>query len=218
MSVVEIIPGTQILLRGQVTNSLTGIGITAALTIDFDQGAGFRPVPLSVRQQAGGWFAVAARIEEIAARMRIGAATSLRLTAAAPGYQTATVTRALTAAQFARVTTIITVKGVAVPTERIAAAPVVIDLRLNPRPVMLAGLVLSDNDPDMPVVGAQVQITGPGGFSITTDAVGRFRFDAPPLLLSLPLQVTKGARVANAAHVTDFGSPINFITLNLPTP
>ena len=83
---------------------------------------------------------------------------------------------------------------------------------------MLAGLVLSDNDPDVPVVGARVRITGPGGSAATTNAAGRFRFDAPPLLLSLPLRVTKGPRVAVAAHVTDFDSPVNFIMLNLPTP
>jgi hypothetical protein len=218
MSVIEIIPSTQILLRGQITDALTGVGITAALTMEFDQGAGFQPLPFALRQQAGGWFAVAARMGEIAARLRIGAAVTLRLSAVAAGYQTATVVRVLSAAEFARVARMITVKGVPVPTEQIAVAPVVINLNLSPKPVMLAGLVLSDNDPDTPVAGAQVQITGPGGASVTTDAAGRFRIDAPPLLLSLPLRVSKGARVALDTHVVSFDTPVNFITLNLPTP
>lgn len=218
MTVIEIIPGTQILLRGQITDALTKAGLTAALTCEFDQGAGFRPLPFALRLQAGGRYAVAARIAEIAARMQIGAAVSLRLSAVAPGYQTASITRALTAAQFARTAAVINVKGVAVPTEQIAAAPVVIDLKLKPKPVMLAGLVLSDNDPATPVIGAQVQITGPGGSTVTTDPTGRFRFDAPPLLLTLPLRLSLGARTAIASHITDFATPVNFITLNLPTP
>lgn len=157
-------------------------------------------------------------MEEVAARMRVGAATTLRVTATAAGFQTAVVTRALTATEFARQATMITVKGVAVPSARIAAAPVVIDLAMNPRPVMLAGLVLADHDPAAPVAGAQVQITGPGGSTVSTDVTGRFRFDAPPLLLVLPLRVSKGLRGALVTHVTQFDTPVNFITINLPTP
>lgn len=54
MSVIEIIPGTQILLRGQVTDALTTAGISAILNAEFDQGSGFRPIPFALRHQAGG--------------------------------------------------------------------------------------------------------------------------------------------------------------------
>lgn len=218
MSVIEIIPGTRILLRGQVRNSLTGAGLAAELSLEHDQGAGFRPLPFPIRQQPGGWFAISARLSDIAARLRIGQPLTLRLTANAPGHRPGVLTRVLTAAQFARVTGSITVKGVAVPVDRIAAAPVILDLVLPPRAVMLAGIVLADNDPATPVSGARVRITGPGGMAVTTNAAGRFRFDAPPLALTLPLRVTKGARVTVSSHITDFATPVNFITLNLSTP
>ena len=102
MTVVEHIAGPQILLRGQVSDSLTGLGIAASLVLDFAQGAGFKPLPFPLRHQSGGLFAVAARLSDIAGRMQSGKAVTLRLTASAPGYQSATPTQALTAAQFAR--------------------------------------------------------------------------------------------------------------------
>lgn len=105
----------------------------------------------------------------------------------------------------------------AVPVESVAAAPIILKLALKPKPVMLAGLVVSDNQLAAPVPGAEGQITGPGGTLVTTDNTGRFRFDAPPLALSLPLKVTLGARTVQAVHLTDFATPVNFVTLNLPT-
>lgn len=217
MTVVEHVAGTQIVLRGQVSDSLTGLGIAASLALDFDQGAGFRPLPFPLRRQSGGLFAVAARLGEISGRMQLGKAVTLRLTATAPGYQTATLTQALTAAQFARKPDTIMVGGVAVPVQTVAAAPIILKLVLKPRPVMLAGMVVSDHQLSAPVPGAEVQITGPGGTLVTTDITGRFRFDAPPLALSLPLKVTLGTRTAQAVHLTDFATPVNFVTLNLPT-
>lgn len=218
MMIVEHVAGTQILLRGQVTDALTGAGIAARLTLTFDQGAGPRPLPFGLRHQTGGYFAVAARMTEIVARMRLGQAVTLGLTAEAEGYQTASLSRALTAAEFARKDSVLQVGGQAVPTQSVAAAPIVMALTLKPNPVMLAGIVLSANQLTDPVPGAKVKITGPGGSETTSGPDGRFRFDAPPLALSLSLTATLGPRTASALHLTEFTTPVNFITLSLPPP
>lgn len=217
MSVVERILGTQILVWGHIRNALSNAGIDARLTLEFDQGAGFSPLPFPLRKQQGGFFAVAARLAEVSARMQIGKAVNFRLTATAIGYQSGSVSKSLTAANFARKADIIMVGGVAVPSDSIAAAPVTLEVLLKPMPVMLAGQVLSDSDFSAPVAGAKVQITGVGGSEVIADTDGRFCFDTPPLTLSVPLRVTLGPRIAEAVHVFDYTTPINFKMLNLPT-
>ena len=217
MSVVERTLGPQVLLRGQVRDALTNAGLDATLVLEFDQGAGFAPLPFVPRKQQAGLFAVAARLTEFSARMQIGKAVAFRLTATANGYQAQAVSKSLTAAKFARKAAIVMVGGVAVPSETIAAAPVILEVLLKPLPIMLAGQVLSDSDFAAPVAGASVEIKGPGGALRVTDANGRFRFDAPPLTISVPMRVTLGPRVAEAVHVFDYATPINFKMLNLPT-
>jgi hypothetical protein len=219
MSVAEIVPGTQILLRGRLSNLLTDAGIAdAVLQIDTRQGGDWTRVPFSLRQQNGGWFAIAARMTEISARLQLGVATSFRVIATHPDFVTGEATLDLTPAQFSQATGSVDIGGTTVPTAAIAGAPFVLDLQLEPRPVMLAGLVTRDNDAAQPVAGADVTIAGTGGSTVSTDADGRFRFAAVPLALALDVSTTDGTRTSAQIHVVDFARPVNAITLSLITP
>ena len=216
MTAPEVIAGPLVLLRGRVADGLTGEGLAqAGLWAEVRQGGDWFALPFGLRGQGGGWFAASARLTDIAARLRLGVATEFRLRAASAGHVTAEATVALTAAQFSRVTATQTIRGVAVAVSRLAGAPVILDIALQPRPVMLAGLVIDNHDTASPMAGVSIAIAGSAA-TATSDARGRFRIDAPPLARSWDVTATLGSRTAQAPHVTDFALPVNFITLSLP--
>ncbi len=226
MTAPEVIAGPLVLLRGRVSDALTGEGLAgeglageglaqAGLRADVRQGGDWFALPFALRGLGGGWYAASARLTEIAALLRFGVATEFRLRAAAAGHVTAEATVALTAAQFSRVTATQTIEGVAVTVSRLAGAPVILNLALLPRPVMLAGLVIDNHDPASPVSGATISIAGSAA-TATTDARGRFRIDVPPLARTWTVRATLGARSVEVLHVTDFALPVNFASISLP--
>lgn len=216
MSMTETLAGPLVLLRGRVADGLTGAGLDQArLVAEVRQGGPWRPLPFALRGQGGGWFSCAAPMTGVAARLRLGVATEIRLRATAAGHDPAEATASLTAAQFTRVTAQQQVKGATITVARIAGAPVILDLALMPRPVMLAGLLIDNHDPASPVAGATIAIAGSAA-TATTDARGRFRIDAPPLARTWTVRATRGARSVEVLHVTDFALPVNFASLSLP--
>jgi hypothetical protein len=93
--------------------------------------------------------------------------------------------------------------------ERIAAAPMRIDLALDPIPVALEGHVFVEGDPDQPAGGADVEVIVPPGLATTTDAAGEFRLIALPVAAVLTIRVTHAGDASQHSFRPDFTQRIN---------
>lgn len=220
MGAVDVIAGPTVLLRGRISNGLTSAGLDGvALVIEYRQdGSAWLPLLFEIRIRAGGWYAVGASEQELGARLALARATDFRLSATHSQFQAGMAEVSLSAADMTFAAQNVTVSGKVVVLKRLAGAPLSLDLALLPNPVMLSGRVLSDNQPDAPVAGADVTITGAGGSTVATDANGRFRFDVIPMAQVLTLEITDGARTTNLNHTVDFNQPVNQIDTSLITP
>lgn len=226
MNAVEAISGPAVLLRGRLSNVLDGTGVAdARITLDYRQGGDWMPLPFGLTQRAGGWYAVVASALMVSAKLPLAVATDFRITARHATFQDASAELSLTAAQMTLAGSVVTVNGQDLTAQRLAGAPVTLDLALTPRPVMLGGLVISDNQPDVPVVNATVTLPALGGASVATDGAGRFRFDLIPMAQVVEVQIdedpataTGPPRSTNLFHTVDFGLPVNQIVAGLITP
>lgn len=216
MIATSVIASGGLIVRGRVSDALTNEGVPhARLTLEMRQAGVWSDIPFAIRQKAGGWFGVGASMPEIAARLRLGVGTKLRLNAVAQGYDDAKVDLNVNWRNFSRFTQHEAVGGVDFEYEIIKGAPFDLSLSLLRKPVKLAGMVLRDFDPNTPAAGVRVTLSG--GATVTTDPAGRFQFNTPPVAQSLNVSARDGPVSASIIHVVDFGQPVNTTLLSLTT-
>ncbi|KGK41334.1 hypothetical protein LH51_15540 [Nitrincola sp. A-D6] len=77
--------------------------------------------------------------------------------------------------------------------------------------------MVRDDDPAEPVAGAEVRLNGEAAGAQTTDASGRFLFDALPLAQTVTVSASDGEVNSSTSHLIDFNKSTNHLTLSIPT-
>ena len=215
----EVLTGPQLLIRLKVEDALTGAGLpNARVVCSIRSGNGvFYPSPFSLKSAGNGWFVMAMSHLVLAARLRLGVTTRFRFEVSQFGYQPGEEVLLISSADFTLVTEDMPLGDVTVRNKRIAGAPFESRLALAPHPVRLAGQVIRDDDPAEPVVGAEVRLNDLAAGAQTTDAFGRFLFDALPLAQTVNVSASEGDASSSTNHLIDFNKSTNHVTLSIMT-
>lgn len=215
----QIVTGPQWLIRARLRDALSLRSIDDAIVEVEIRSAGgpFRPCPFPMRRRSGGEIAITASVRDIAARLETGVETRIWFLVSRLRYTPLEHDLVIPAADFTPTSRQVTVMGQQITQTHLKGAPFEADLRLMPRPVRLAGLVLRDNDPQDPVVGAQVTIDQDAGTAVATDPAGRFLIPSLPLRRVVTVTATESGASVSAPHTIDFTKPTNALQLSFIT-
>ncbi len=216
---IEALAAAQTLLRIKVSDSVSGAALPdAAIETSIKTTVGdYRPSPFALRNMRDGWSVLGVSHRELTARVRIGVTTRFRFAVTRPGYAAAEEELFIAPGDFTAVEEDVNVGGITLRRARIAGAPFEQRITLDPLPVRLVGQLVQDNDLTDPVAGATITLDGDAGGAQTTDAEGRFRFDALPLVQTVEVTAEKGDDETAVTHIIDFKQPTNQLTLSFIT-
>ncbi len=199
----------QVLISGQMTDAITGAKPRNLPQITVQRAADNAPVPhVTTRVMAGGQYLLHG---DPAFALAPPQDIEIRIIVTAQGYTQAEQVVALSAADLARADQALNVDGDVVTASVINGVPVVQDFALAPNPVMLKGRVSRAENPRMPIVGADVQITAPAALGpVQTDADGFYTLGPAPVAATITLSITAvGRDPLNTDVRLDFRQPIN---------
>lgn len=206
----------QVLARGRVSDAVTGRGLgTFDVALGFTHGGGSGDLPGVLALKPDGWFAV--QVRPAVQMPDLAAAGPVTLTArvTVPGRGAVEVAQVVDGTELALVEVSVPVGDSETVVERIAGAPFTFSVALPPQPVALAGIVLRDHDPDIPVAG--VEVRADVGAPVVTDARGRFFLPALPVAETITLTLTEDAEESTTSYRPDFSRPVNTVTLSRPS-
>ncbi len=207
----------QALATGRAFERFTELGFaafTASLAYRHPGGGGVFATTLASRP--AGYFALLLSPERDMPDLAAAGAVELTLTLEIPGRAPIALALATTGADLAVVEETRRVAGQEVVVRRVAGAPFRFAAAVPPRPVLLDGLVLFDNDPDTPAAG--VGVTAQGAPPVVSDAEGRFRIPALPLVESVMLRFAHGAAQTDQSFRPDYGQAAMAATFAIPSP
>ena len=148
----------QVVASGQITDAITGSAPRGMPSVTVVHDADGRVVKyLNTKVTPDARFSVFGD----PMTMLVPAANVLRVEMTTPGYADAQFTLNFTAAELARIDRVLTVDGEVTTVRIIDSLPRVQDVALTPDPVTLKGRVARAEDPDVPIVSADVEITAP---------------------------------------------------------
>lgn len=204
----------QALGRGRLSERITNRGFDDFdATMRFSHVGGSGSLPVRLLRKPGGYFALQLAPDREMPDFSDIDTVTLTVRFEIPGNPPIDVPRTLAGAALALVERTLSVGGQSVTASAISGAPFDFSHVLAPKPVALAGTVLRNNDPAEPVAGATV--TASPAPPASTDALGRFRIPALPVLETLTLSVDDAGNVTEAPFRPDFTKPENLLTLSL---
>lgn len=206
----------QVLASGRVADAVTGRGLDGFdITLRFTHGGGSGELPGALALKPDGWFAVqlrpAAQMPDLAT---VGPVT-LTVRVTVPGRPPVEARQVVDGSELALVERSVRVSDTETVVEYVAGAPFTFSITLPPQPVALAGMVVRDHDPDVPVAG--VELRADDGPPVVTDARGRFFLPALPVAESVTLALIEGEDQSVITYRPDFSRPVNTVTLSRPT-
>ncbi len=183
----------QVLISGQITDAITGSKPRSLPQIIVQRASDNRPVPHVTSQvMAGGQYLLHG---DPALALIPSQDVDIRIIVMAKGYTQAEQVVSLTAADLARVEQHFSVGGDALATSVINGVPINQDFALAPNPVTLKGRVSRAEDPSVPIVGADVEITAPAALGpVQTDADGFYTLGPAPVATTVTLSITAAGR------------------------
>jgi len=222
MRSVEVGAVLQALIVGQVVNGLTGESITSSFSVDvamrYPGEVAFRAFPVTAKILAAGYFSFSASPERVLPLLLDSAdSLDIRFSISVSGYDSFEEIVSVGAASVTPVTTEEELAGHQLEVSLVAAPIVQRIFSLTPLAVGLNGVVIEDNDTDIPLANASVQVVAPEtGVAVMSDAQGRYRIDSLPVSESVTLQVELDAELTTIDHVIDYTRPFNtrIISLN----
>lgn len=218
---VDTVLTGQALVVGRVADDLTGRApdgpVDVSLELRVTGQPEFRPFPVEARFLAGGYFRYAGAPLRVFPPVEDPDSLEFRLIVSAPGYEPVQTDFSLSASDVTAVEEQIAVGGHDVTVRTFPGLPSVQDVALEPDPVGLAGWIIDDADPEIPVVGASVEITAPAARGpVLSDDRGYFRIEDLPLALAVTVEITKDARTLTREVRIRTDEPLNQRTFSLP--
>lgn len=189
-------------------------GFTATLDYAHAGGGGTFAAVLAIKP--GGWFTLHLHPDRDMPDLSGAGTVTLTLRFSREGQPDVTVAQDVPGAELALVETTLTVAGQEVTAHRIAAAPFAFAAEVQPRAVLLDGLVLFDDDPETPAAG--VTITAAPAAPVAADGEGRFRIPALPVAESVTLAFDDGGDVTERTLRPDYARPAMTVTFSIPSP
>lgn len=203
----------QALVTGRIAERLTLRPLRPqTLTLELVRAAGARALPVVAGFRAGGWYALTLPSGAALPAVPMAEAAELRLMVTLADGRVQTAARAVSGADLASLARPVLLEGARFAAETVAGAPFALDCLFDPSPVMLAGVVIANHDPALPVPGATVSA---GAESAATDDRGRFRLSLP-VAAEVAVRVTHAAATADFTHRPDFLTPLNLTELSIP--
>lgn len=219
---IDTVVTQQALIVGRVSDGLTGRQTVSPIEVElrYWTGTGLPPrrFPLTPRIDPSGLFVFPGLPARAFPRLLPGETLELRLTVSALRYQSQEIDITLTDADLG-LTDYTLSAGVLTATASVLNAPVVEQIfELFPEPVGLGGRVVSVEDPEQPIPGAEIRVTAPEARGpATADADGFFTLHDMPITEEVTVRVAASPDYAN--HVTtlrlDYRQPVNSVTLAL---
>lgn len=207
----------QALATGRFSEAITERpieGFSAALDYAHANGGGTFAAVLATKP--GGWFTLHLHPDRDMPDLSGAGTVTLTLRLSREGQPDVTVAQDVPGAALALVETTHTVAGQEVTARRIAAAPFAFAATVEPRSVLLDGLVLFDNDPETPAAG--VTVTAAPAAPVATDGAGRFRIPALPVTERVTLAFDDGGDVTERTLRPDYPRPAMAATFSIPSP
>jgi hypothetical protein len=202
----------QVFLTGRVTDALLARPTRSRPAIELVYRAvPERPYALGFRQTPDGQYAFFGEPVTAFPDLTPPDLLELRLRVSADGYAPQQLDLTLTAANLALANVTRQVGGAPVEVPNRINLPITRDFALAPNPVHLAGRVVSREEPDTPVAGAQVRIVAPAPRGpATTNAAGYFSLQTLPVALEVTAEVTAtGFDTLQETLALDFRSALN---------
>jgi hypothetical protein len=212
----------QALIVGRVSDGLTGRQTVYPIEVElrYRTGAGQPPrrLPLTPRIDPSGLFVFTGLPATAFPRVLPGETLELRLAVSAPRYQPQEIDLTLTDADLG-LTDYTLSAGALTATASVLSAPVVEQIfELLPEPVGLAGRVVSADDPEHPIPGAEIRVTAPDARGpVTADADGFFTLHDLPIAEEITVRVSASPDFVNRVITVrlDYRQPVNGVTLPL---
>lgn len=221
LRVVDSVLTGQALVVGRVADDLTGRAPAGPVDLSLEMRVAgrprFHPFPVPPRLLSGGYFQYTGTPDQVFPAVEDPDTLELRLSVSVAGYDPAQVDFSLSASDLISVEEETTLGGHELTVPTYPGLPSVQDVALQPHPVDLAGWVIDDADPEIPVVDASARITAPAARGpVLSDDRGYFRIEDLPLALAVTVEITKDARTLTREVRIRTDEPLNQRTFSLP--
>lgn len=211
----------QCLICGKVIDNITGQAVkkpfSVQLQIQLSESQGYVPIKANTRILNGGYFVASGDpVRSLPLEISPSDTVDFRIFVSVPGFSDFENTYSLPASDVIPVSASLGLLSGEFDVKKVDSPLLDLEIKVDPLPVSLSGVVLEDGDASQPLEGVTIAVTSPESRpAVLSDVNGRFRIENLPVAKSVTLSVHLDEVSSDVVHVVDFATPLNTRTINL---